>query len=76
MGLILSSDETQLSVLAGNVKGYPGYMTVGAISNTVPVDTSKGAMIQVFQLPILHSETLFLLFLQEPAIEEMTLKRN
>lgn len=58
IGLILSSDKIQISVMAGQAKAYPRYLILGAFKNTVQVDTSLGTMIQLFQLPILLSTSL------------------
>ncbi|KAK4697990.1 hypothetical protein P7C70_g8123, partial [Phenoliferia sp. Uapishka_3] len=54
MGLIAASDETQLASMTGQQKAYPGYITLGAFSNSVRADVGRDTTVELFQLPILH----------------------
>ena len=53
--IIASSDETQLNRMCRTENAYPGYFTLGNFRNSVRMDSSKNAMILLFQLPVLHS---------------------
>ncbi|KAK4704306.1 hypothetical protein P7C70_g1900, partial [Phenoliferia sp. Uapishka_3] len=54
MGLICSSDEVQLAGMTGEQKAYPGFVSLGAFSNSVRADVSRGTTVELFSLPILH----------------------
>ncbi|KAK4698256.1 hypothetical protein P7C70_g8026, partial [Phenoliferia sp. Uapishka_3] len=54
MGLICSSDEVQLAGMTGEQKAYPGFVSLGAFSNSVRADLGRGTTVELFSLPILH----------------------
>jgi hypothetical protein len=50
--LIFSSDKTQLSVLSGNKKAWPVYLSIGNISKSVRRRPSQRAMLLVGYIPV------------------------
>ena len=56
--VILGSDATQLSILSGNAKAWPVYISIGNISKSVRYLGKQQALILLGYLPIPHCKAL------------------